>query len=479
MHPALPRPLALLFGAALLAAPPEEPRLARGVAAVSAKEAHALVDAMAGKAFGGRLTGHPQYDAAARWAADRFRALGLKPMDAKAGYLQAFPNPYAVVDKASLQVDLGGETFQAALPGDFMPMLYADAGRAKGGLVFAGWGIHAPELGYDDYADLDVKGKYVLCFRGTPERDAKWTHHDEHRTRMAQAKARGALGLVYIYAEVIANPNGDRIPDFRPAMISEGLADRLLQANGQSVSSLKQKLKATKRPASFPMEGAFDMAVEARHFPKGVGHNIMAVLEGTDPALKEECVVFGAHFDGVGEHMGLLFPGADDNASGSAVVLQIAKAFAKNGLRPRRSVVFALFGSEEQGGHGSEHFAAHLPTPFRKVAAMLNFDGEGAGTKAEASYVTALEATRPLLLRADTEGLLEDISVTRSVGVRSGDIVPFFRRGWPTIGFSSNGPRPAHSYHMPGDHLGIVNGDIMAGIARLAFRYGFALADQR
>jgi hypothetical protein len=137
-------------------------------------------------------------------------------------------------------------------------------------------------------------------FRGTPDRDEKWTAYDGHRTRMKLAHDLGAVGLVYIYPEVLAHPNG-------------------------------------------------------------VGHNVAAHITGTDPALAGECVVLGAHFDGVGEHFGLLFPGADDNASGSVVVLQAAKAFATNRERPRRSVVFVLFGGEEQGSAGSFHFAAHVP----------------------------------------------------------------------------------------------------------------------
>ncbi len=456
-----------------------KPKLALGSTAVSAQEAHAIVETLASKAFGGRFTGHPQYDAAARWAADRFKSLGLKPLDGKVGYMQAFPNPYSVIDGAKLVVEAGGERRTAAIPADFMPMLYADAGTSKGGLVFAGWGIHAPELGYDDYAGLDVKGKFVLCFRGTPSRDEIWTHHDEHRTRMTFAKAQGALGIAYIYPEVLANPNGDRLPDFRPAMISESLADRLLKVKGQSVSGLKQRMKETKAPQSFALDGTFEMEVRAQHFPKGIGQNVVAVLEGTDPTLKDECVVIGGHFDGVGEHLGILFPGADDNASGSAVVLQAAKAFAKNGVRPRRSIVFALFGSEEQGGQGSAFFAAHLPKPFTKVAAMLNFDMEGVGKKAYVALAPALEASKPILKAADQENLVEEVEITRRIGVRDGDIVPFYRKGWPTVSVFSTGDRPPFSYHLPGDHIGIIDGEIMAGIARLAFRYGFLLADQK
>ncbi len=472
--------LSLLVASALplLAIEPVEARLQKGWQTVSAESAMATVKTLASPTYGGRMTGQPTYTAAAQWAASQFKAWGLKPIDAKEGYLQPYPAPHSVVDQAILEIITPKERINAQVLADFLPMLFSDSGHAKGGTAFVGWGIHAPELGYDDYAGLDVKGKFVLCFRGTPERDPKWVEHDEHRTRMRVAHAKGALGLIYIYPEVLANPNGDRIAGFLPAMISEAMASRILAEKNLTATELKQRLRDTKRPASLELGTVLDLTVKTRYFPKALGYNIAGYVEGTDPALKQECVVLGAHFDSEGEHLGILFPGADDNASGSAVVMEAARAMARNGDRPKRSVLFVLFGSEEQGSQGSAQFMAHLPSPFSKVTAMLNFDMEGVGTKASISLTPALEPTKPLLQKADAAGIVANIGTTRSVGNRSGDIVPFFLKGVPIGSFYSNGERPLHSYHLPGDNPTIIQPKIMEDIARLAFRYSFYLADQ-
>jgi hypothetical protein len=469
----------IVAGRVLVAQDAVEPRLLKGWQTISPQHALADVQKLAGKEFGGRFTGHPQYTAAARWAAGQFRSWGLKPIDPKQGYLQPYASPYSVIDEAKLTITVGGKTLVPAIPRDFMPLLFSDTGSASGGVVFAGWGIHAPDLGYDDYADLDVKGKFVVCFRGTPDGDAKWTNHDEHRTRMKVAHERGALGIVYIYPEVLAHPNGDLIRGFHPAMISETMGEAILAERNVAVAALKKQMRDTKKPVSMPLGARFDLIVKARHVPDAIGYNIAAYVEGTDAALTHECVVLGAHFDGVGEHLGILFPGADDNASGSAVVMEAAEAFAANGERPKRSVLFVLFGGEEQGIKGSAYFVEHLPAPFTKVTAMVNFDMEGVGDKASASVSAPLEDTRALLQQADSGlGILTRIGVTKSVGVRSGDIGPFFAKGFPVASFFSSGPRPAFSYHLPGDSIDIIHGDIMANIARVAYRYAFQLADR-
>ena len=132
---------------------------------------------------------------------------GLKPINKQEGYLQDYPSPYVIVDHAEMSLLTGQDQKREKLRAevDFLPMLASDSGENTAAMVFAGWGIHAPELGYDDYAGLDVQGKFVLCFRGTPDRQNEgYQKHDHHRHRMQTAKDRGALGLFYIYS----NPLG-------------------------------------------------------------------------------------------------------------------------------------------------------------------------------------------------------------------------------------------------------------------------------
>jgi len=360
---------------------------------------------------------------------------------------------------------------------DFLPLLYSDSGDRTAGAVFAGWGISAPELGYDDYAGLDVKEKFVLCFRGTPDRDPRYQIFDEHRTRMKTALDKGAAGIVYIYEEIASNPNGDFLPGFLPAMISEKVMDAVLRDAGASTADLKKSLLSWKRPLSFPLRARIRLAVASRHFPQAVGYNVVGYVEGSDPKLRRECVVIGGHFDHTGAHLGLLFPGADDNASGCATSMEAGKAFAALARKPKRSIVIALFGGEELGLQGSTWFVDHLPGPFDRIDGMLNFDmtGEGDGLWGAASADPA--AFRTAIEEAGAAaGILRGLGTIQSVGVRGSDFAPFFLKGLPAASFGSNGPHLA--YHQTGDTIYRINPDIMADAARMAFLAAFAWADR-
>ncbi len=462
--------------------------LASGLRAIKPADGYEYTRILASKEFAGRLTGHEGYTAAARWAAAKLRAWGIRPVSSKEGFLQPYPSPYTIVDEAELTLFLAGK------PGDgkeaplaerklvpekeFLPMLFSDSGDRTAELVFAGWGISAPELNYDDYAGIDVRNKFVLCFRGTPDGARKeFQHYDEHRVRMATARDKGAFGVIYIYPETASNPNGDRLEGFTPAQITEKTADLVLAETGDGAAALMKALTAYKRPISFPLRSKARLRVVARTFPEGVGYNVVGYVEGSDPELRKECLVIGGHFDHNGTHMGLFFPGADDNASGSAAILQIAGAFAALDRKPKRSVVFALFGGEEMGLQGSTYFAAHMPGPFAKVDAMFNFDmvgeGDGIGTGMSAEppgLGKALEAADARL------GVLRSTRIMRGVGVRGSDFAPFFAAGIPCISFHSNGPHLA--YHQTGDTIRRINPDIIADAARLAFLTAYIWADR-
>lgn len=423
--------------------------------------------------YEGRLTGHEGYTAAAAWAAGKFEEWGLKKPVGLEGYLQPYPSPYSVVDEAELVLYVAGEGGDGACDTlslengvDFIPQLFTDSGDARAGLVFAGWGISAPDLGYDDYEGIDPAGKFVVCFRGTPDRSRReFDEHDHHRRRMDVAKGRGALGLFYIYPEPIANPNGDWIEGFTAAIISSGTADTLLAERGITSDGLRERLLESGSPESFELGSEAHYTVSARHFPDGIGYNVVGYVEGASEADAGECVVLGAHFDHCGAHMGMVFPGANDNASGSAVVMEIARAFSFLESPPERSVMFVLFGGEEKGLEGSYWFAGHLPEAFTGVAAMINFDMVGEGDGAGCGYTPGL---KEVIDRADAGvGMLGRTRVIERVGVRSSDYAPFFLKGAECISFYSNGPH-LH-YHKTGDTIYRINPDIMADIARLGF----------
>ncbi len=495
----------LLSGASIAqAAPPKTPReaatggqsslpspdknLRDGLASISPAETYDIVKTLARPEYAGRLTGAPGYTAAAQWAAKKLASWGLRPISGKDGYLQPYASPYTIIDKAEMTILLPeGPADPAKAPAykemklvpekDFLPLLYSASGDKTAETVFAGWGISAPEIGYDDYAGVDVKDRFVLCFRGTPDNDPKYQRYDEHRTRMRTAKDKGALGIVYIYEEIASNPNGDFLEGFMPAEISGKVMDAVLKDADSTAADLKKALTTWKRPISFPLRAKIRLAVASRHFPQAVGYNVVGYIEGSDPRLRRECVVIGGHFDHTGAHMGLLFPGADDNASGSATSMEAGKAFAALAHKPKRSVVIALFGGEELGLQGSTWFVDHVPGPFDKVAGMFNFDmtGEGDGLWGAASAEPA--EFRKALEDADKSvKILRGLGTIRGVGVRGSDFAPFFLKGIPTASLGSNGPHLA--YHQTGDTIYRINPDIMADAAKMAFLAAYAWADR-
>jgi len=480
--------LAVLALAMVSAAQTADKGLKAGLAAISPAEAYDIVRTLAGPEFRGRLTGDKGYAAAAEWAAKKLSAWGLKPGGAKGSYLQPYPSPFTIVDKAEMTILLPAGPADPSKPAaykemrlvpekDFLPLLYSDSGDRTAEAVFAGWGISAPDLGYDDYAGLEVKGKFVLCFRGTPDRDPRYEPYDEHRTRMKTALDKGALGIVYIYDEIASNPNGDFLKGFTPAEISPGVMDAILKETGSTTADLKKTLTTWKRPISFPLRAKIRLAVASRHFPDATGSNVVGYIEGSDSKLRRECVVIGGHFDHTGAHMGLLFPGADDNGSGSASCMVAGKALAALARKPKRSIIIALFGGEELGLQGSTWFADHLPVPFDKVAGMLNFDmtGEGDGFWGAASAEPA-EFRKTLEEAGRSVKALGELYTIRNVGVRGSDYAPFFLKGIPAASLGSNGPHLA--YHQTGDTIYRINPDIMADAARLAFLAAFAWADR-
>jgi hypothetical protein len=466
--------LAVLLATAAPAQTPDKD-LQAGLKSISPSEAYDIVKTLSSPEFAGRLTGHSGYTAAAQWAARKLESWGLRPVNGKDRYLQPYPSPYTVIDKAEMTVLLPdgkpdpakGQAYKEMklVPEkDFLPLLFSASGDRTAETVFAGWGISAPEIGYDDYTGLDVKGKFVICFRGTPDGDRKYQHYDEHRTRMMSARDKGALGIIYIYEDIASNPNGDWLEGFTPAMISEKVMDAVLTEVNSTTADLKKSLTTFKRPLSFPLLTKVRLAVGSQHYPQGVGYNVIAYVEGSDPKLRRECIIIGGHLDHCGRHMGLLFPGADDNASGSATVMEAAKAFA-------------LFGGEELGLQGSTWFADHVPGPFDKVVGMLNFDmtGEGDGLWGAASGEPA--GFRKAIEEAGRSvQILRGLGIIRSVGVRGSDFAPFFAQGIPAAGFGSNGPHLG--YHQTGDTIYRINPDIMADAAKMAFLAAYSWADR-
>jgi len=455
--------------------------LTKALKKINPNEVYELCKIISSSEFAGRLTGDEGYTKAAQWAAKKFKRWNLQPAF-QASFLQPYPSPFSLIDEAEMSLLLPGQESHQVTKlkpiEDFLPLLFSDSGDHAGEAVFVGWGISAPDLGYDDYAGLDVQGKFVLCFRGTPNpQDKRFQLHDEHRHRMKVAREKGALGLIYIYPNPLANPNGDRIEGFTPAIISEKIADLILKEKGINAAELKKDLQKYQKPLSFPLKTKIHLQVKTRFFPEGKGYNIVGLIPGSHPNLKKEWLIYGAHFDHCGKHLGQIFPGADDNASGSAVVMAIAQAMARLKPRPKRSVAFILFGGEEMGLQGSQYFVAHPPQKIETMEAMFNFDMVGEGDGAIVIHSPQPEELVHSFQKADEYlSLIIRTAPIRGVGVRGSDYASFFQKGIPCINFISNGPH-LH-YHLPGDTIYRINPDMLAAMAKLAFLTGYSWANR-
>jgi len=355
---------------------------------------------LASDALEGRRTGTPGANDAARYIAGEFSRLGLRPAtrDAKAArYLQSFPyvagvelgngnvfafGPYPGTNDSSLQVSV-----------DWLPLAFSTSAKVEAGIVFAGFGITAAELHYDDYAGLNATGKIALALQGTPDGDnphGQFAMFEGVRWKAVAARNAGAKALVVVAKDTTFtndpltkltydNTAGDAgIPVI---VISRQAADKLLALSNTSLEQLEQSATA-KIPGTnkvLNVEITLSTNVVRNQVP---AYNVVGVLEGSDPVLKNENIVIGAHYDHLGRggegslaaRSGEIHHGADDNASGTAGMLELARVFSAQQPRLKRTLVFIAFGGEEEGLLGSSYYVDHPPMPLANTVAMINMD---------------------------------------------------------------------------------------------------------
>ncbi|HOW86714.1 MAG TPA: M28 family peptidase [Candidatus Aminicenantes bacterium] len=410
----------------------------------------------------------------------------MRPIDPVSGFLQEFPVSYTLVDEAEMVLRLPGKAASGSEPEfvekrlaprkDFLPYFFSGSAAREAGLVFVGWGISAPEIGYDDYAGLDVRGQYVLCVQGSPNSsDPAFAPYNRHLVRQKTAREKGAAGLLYIQAAIVGSPNGEWQADFLPGVISTAVADTLFAERGLTNAQVTQSLRSFGRPLSFPLRARLRYTVRARHFDQAKGYNVVGWIPGSDPALRGEYLVIGGHLDHLGRHLGETYYGANDNASGSAVVLGLARALSRRARPLKRSVVFVLFGGEEMNLAGSRYFVDHPPAALKAFDAMFNFDMNGVGSGL-ACYHGAGAAELVAALRQADEGTKLLRQLDEATTPSGSDYAAFLLKKIPFLSFFSDNFEA--KFHIPEDTCYQVNPDIMADIARVALRAAILRADR-
>lgn len=447
--------------------------------AISASGAYSTVEWLTSARCAGRLTGTAGFEEAARWASGRFAKAGLKPVPGSPpDGLCPFPITLYGVKSASLSVlpaeGASGEPAAAVQGKDFMPMWASDTCLVEAGAVFAGFGITAAEQGRDDYAGLDAAGKVVVVLRGVPDDGKSWRGHSDTASRAANAKAHGAAAMLLVDGAVLSVHAG-RTEGLGKAFVSEEFADSLLAGGRVKVADLRRIL-ALGGTASFDAKRKVRFAVEALPAKPATGYNVVAYLPGRDRALGRDYILICAHLDHIGDWPALN-PGANDNASGSAAVLEMAQAAVRLNPRPKRSLVFALLGGEEMGLLGAREMARHLPDGLGKCEGVFNLDMVGQGTGAWVSGGTnfpdlfgALETARDI----SSPGL--KLVAGNSSGEARADHGPFQEAGIPAVSlFGAWGV--SHGYHTPEDTLYWLTPKTIESLARVVFLAAVARAD--
>ncbi len=260
--------------------------------------------------------------------------------------------------------------------------------------------------------------------------------------------------------------DGEQPVDFPQLHISLEAADRLLHGNGFTIKGCQTKIDEGKKPFSMNLAAKAMIEVNA-HYEKNAGTmDVAGMIEGTDSVLKNEYVVIGGHLDHVGTQAGLLFPGANDNASGASGVMEIAKAFVKNGIKPKSSVIFVLFAGEEQGLNGSKYFVESWKNGYDNITAMLNLDCVGYGDSIKVGNGKSAPDLWMIARQIDDAG--DKMMVNETWNGGGADATPFHEKGIPCLYFVTT-----NSYdhlHQPSDKVETLNGPLFEKIVDLAYK---------
>ncbi|PIQ08618.1 MAG: hypothetical protein COW71_11125, partial [Ignavibacteriales bacterium CG18_big_fil_WC_8_21_14_2_50_31_20] len=329
------------------------------------------VSYLSSKELQGRLGGSKEYFEAANFMAKEFAEIGLIPFN-KNSYFQNLKVEYnQILPKAEFSLYKDRNFVKKYNLGkDYVFRGFSGAGDINAQVVFAGYGISIPE--YDDYKNVDVKGKIVLAFKYNPSwnlEGVKWSS-SLPREKARVALEHGAIGIMFVSFPNDEKPqepigstmhgNGEQV-NIPQIHINLPVANEFIEGSKYTLKELQTKIDSEKTSLSFALKSEAKIFVETEYVKEKVTVNVIGIYPGTDEKLKDEFVILGAHLDHVGGQSGeIYFPGANDNASGSAAVLEVARMFAKNELETKRSVMFVLFSNEESGLEGAEFLANNL-----------------------------------------------------------------------------------------------------------------------
>jgi Peptidase family M28/PDZ domain/PA domain len=486
--------LAVLF--ALSAWTLEVPSLSP--ASVDLLKSHARF--LASEKLAGRGVDTPGIVLARDYIAAEFAKVGLQPGGDKGTYLQRFEVVTGLRVKQPTSLTLNNQP-ALRLNQDWTPLGFSTSNKVEAEVVFAGYGITAKDYGYDDYEDIDVKGKIVIVLRYEPppkndnspfRKHPNYSVHAALRTKANNARDHGAVGMILVDLHNQSDANRELI-SIRNSLWRSGNSlvatqarhaplQNWLESRGFSLRELREKIDHGGKPASMYVPGGkatLEVNLEEIRQPT---ENVVAVLPGSDPRLRNESVVIGAHYDHVGlGHYGTRDPtvegqvhhGADDNASGTAVLLEVARRLSASDSRPSRTIVFAAFSAEELGLFGSRHYVNQPTVPLSSTKAMINLDMVGRlrdGRLTVFGTRSAQEFSGIVKSAASELGL----EISESDGIGRSDHMSFYSKKIPALHFFTG----VHSdYHRPSDTWDKLNLEGMRKISELVLTTARSIAN--
>ncbi len=485
--------------------------LSRGLTAIDAGDLTPRMRYLASDSLKGRNTPSPELDSAAAYIGRVFARDGLQPVGGS--YAQRFNlSIVSLGEPNSLSLIRDGKETRFELKTDFTPFEMTASRAAEGPLVFAGYGITAPEFGYDDYAGIDVKGKVVLVLRHEPgEEDStsvflgrQATDYSNVGRKATIAREHGASALLVMTDPLNHSslaPRGFPWPSLSRTLPRDALpvtlgsdeeskipvvhvGQKMIDAVFGGVDALRELqagIDTGKKPHSFAVEGAVVRIQTTTSIASTPTGNVVGYLEGRDPQLKKELVIVGAHYDHVGykkqhaEGEDYIFNGADDNGSGTVALLGVAAGLGALPERPRRSILLIAFAGEEKGLFGSEYYVRRPLFPLENTVAMLNMDMVGRNGR-DSLLLIGTESSPDLeRITREENRRVGFVLVDEVLTAGGSDHMSFQKRNIPSLFFHSG----LHSdLHKVSDSAEKIDMTKLTNAARLVFLTAVRIANE-
>lgn len=463
---------------------------------ITGKQLVAHIDFLASKYCRGREVGDIGMEIAQKYLTTVLKGADLSPAGEYGSYYQYIDLQTVELGQNNrLEIKKNGKEFSEQFFGeiewDFLPVQLSAEKAVTAPVVFAGYGITAPEYKYDDYKGLDAKGKIVLVMRHEPgEKDSesqfegmKLSEHGSLLSKIVNAQKHGAVGILFVNDPLnhddmqAANVGGTRWPSLRkkanaddedfkymrfsprmrivgddfgvkiPALAVDGKVAAYLLGGADILKAKQEKIDKTLKSQSMPIKNT-SVTMESDFVSESVdAYNLIAKIEGSDPELKNEIVMVGAHYDHVGkDNRGRVFPGADDNASGTSGVIELARAFQTLDIKPKRTLVFILFDAEEKGLFGSKFYVKDPVFPLEQTLAYVNLDMIGRNDADQISLIGRYQYPKlyEVIDAVNKKTVNMDIHFSVEEYIRQSDHFPFMKNDVPSVFLNSGSHDQLH-----------------------------------